>query len=369
MRKKITLVALLFVLASFDIFAQTFSDKVVGKNKAEIADSIKKSEYPYLLPILGKKVTKAGFDLPYSAGIGLNYFWQRSDIVINNLEVGFNNQPKYNLDEIVKFDNAVSETNGLNFRPDIYLFPFLNIYGIFGKSKSSTSIDASIVLSDTIAPIYLSTTAEFNGTTTGFGIMPQIGVAGAWIAFDMNFTWTDIDALSKPVYGFIFDPRIGKAFKWKKQQAFAVWVGGFRIHLESGTDGNIELSELFSTDEINSKLNETQSAIDAHQQDVETWWNSLTPPQQNNPVNIAKYETANRVLETASNAVSGLSDAATHVSTSTVQYSLDKKQKSLWNFIVGAQYQLNKHFMARVEGGFVSSRNTFLLGLQYRFGL
>jgi len=369
MRKKNFLLLLLFLSTGSEIFAQTFSDKPVGKRNAEISDSLKNSEYPYILPILGRKATKAGFDIPYSAGIGLNYFWQRSDIVISNLEVGFNNKPKYNLDEIIKFDDAVSETNGLNFRPDIYLFPFLNIYGIFGKSKSSTSIDASIHLSDSIAPVNISTTAEFNGTTMGFGLMPQIGVAGAWIAFDMNFTWTDIDALSKPVYGFIFDPRLGKAFKWKKQQALAVWVGGFRVHLESGTDGNLDLSELFSDAEFQSKAAEANNAIAEHQQDVDEWWNSLTPPQQNNPVNAAKYEAANRTLEAASGLVASMSDAATKVSTSTVQYSLDKKQKSLWNFLVGAQYQMNKHFMVRGEAGFLSNRNTFLFGLQYRFGL
>ena len=165
------------------------------------------------------------------------------------------------------------------------------------------------------------------------------------------------------------DPRLGKAFKLKKQQAFAVWVGGFRVVLQSGTDGNLDLSELFSPTEINSKLDETQVAIDTRHQQVEDWWGSLTPPQQNNPVNAAKYEAANRALDAASGVVASLSDAVTHVSTSTVQYSLDKKQKSLWNFLVGAQYQLNKHFMARIEGGFLSSRNTFLFGLQYRFGL
>src|SRR6187455_2206939 len=143
MRTIITLIALLFFISGMNVTGQTFSDKVVGKKKVEQADSIKNSEWPYILPILGKKTTKAGFDIPYAVGLGINYFWQRSDIIISNLEVGFNNKPKYNLDEIIKFDDAVSETNGINFRPDIYLFPFLNIYGIFGKSKSSTSINAS----------------------------------------------------------------------------------------------------------------------------------------------------------------------------------------------------------------------------------
>jgi hypothetical protein len=369
MRKKIILLAILFAITRIDIYAQTFSDKVVGENNADISDSIKNAEYPYILPILGKKTTKAGFDLPYSAGLGLNYFWQRSAIIINNLEIGFNNKPKTNLDGIISFNDAISETNGINFRPDIYLFPFLNIYGIIGKSKSSTEINASLKILDTIPEVNFSTTAKFTGTTLGFGLTPAIGVAGAWLALDMNFTWSDIDALEKPVYAFIFDPRLGKAFKFKKQRAMAVWVGGFRIKLDSGTDGSISLNELFSSEEINTKVDESTAAIAAGQQQTDDWWNSLTPPQQNNPVNIAKYEAANRVLDGASALVAGLSDAATNVSNSTVQYSLDKKQKDLWNFLVGAQYQFNKHFMVRSEYGFLSERNTFLFGLQYRFGL
>jgi long-subunit fatty acid transport protein len=53
----------------------------------------------------------------------------------------------------------------------------------------------------------------------------------------------------------------------------------------------------------------------------------------------------------------------------TVQYSLDKRPKDLWNFVVGSQYQYNKHWMVRVEYGFLGSRSQLITGLQYRFGL
>ncbi len=53
----------------------------------------------------------------------------------------------------------------------------------------------------------------------------------------------------------------------------------------------------------------------------------------------------------------------------TVQYSLNKRPKDMWNFIVGSQFQLNKHFMLRAEYGFLGSRTQFMAGLQYRFGL
>jgi hypothetical protein len=53
----------------------------------------------------------------------------------------------------------------------------------------------------------------------------------------------------------------------------------------------------------------------------------------------------------------------------TVQYSLDKRHKDMWNFVVGTPYQHNKHWMARVEYGFLGSRTQVIAGLQYRFGL
>jgi len=54
--------------------------------------------------------------------------------------------------------------------------------------------------------------------------------------------------------------------------------------------------------------------------------------------------------------------------TATVQYNLDKRPKDMWNFVVGTQYQYNKHWMLRLEYGFLSSRTQFIAGLQYRFG-
>jgi hypothetical protein len=57
------------------------------------------------------------------------------------------------------------------------------------------------------------------------------------------------------------------------------------------------------------------------------------------------------------------------ISTSTVQYAMDKTIKDAWNFIVGGQFQYNKHLMVRLEAGFLGSRTQVMTGIQYRFGL
>jgi hypothetical protein len=109
----------LWPLIPVKVLVQVFSNKEVGKKNEELIDRLKETEYPYILPIWGKKVTALGFEPPYSAGLGFNYLSQEYDLIIDNLQVGFNNGPMYNLDEIVRFNNATSKLSGLNFRPDI----------------------------------------------------------------------------------------------------------------------------------------------------------------------------------------------------------------------------------------------------------
>ncbi|MGL2964874.1 hypothetical protein ACSVH2_13710 [Flavobacterium sp. RSB2_4_14] len=372
--KKFKLLAIIFLLVNSTAFAQVYSDKVVGKKNASKIDSLKTAEYPYSLPIWGKKVTQMGYHLPYSAGISVNYFWQKSDIVIDNLYVGFNNGPQYNLDQIVRFNSAVASASSISIRPDVWVFPFLNVYGILGKVASSTDISAGIWVPDESnnwSEIYnFSTKADFSGTTFGIGMTPTIGVGGGWLALDINFAWSDLDGLTEPAQSFVFGPRMGKTFNFKKpDSSINVWVGAFRVDLNSETSGSLALSDLISGSDAQAKVDAGLVKVEEKQVAVDAWWNGLTPTQQANPVNAARYNTANNALETAGNFLTGIDGALSTLESSTVQYSLDKAPKDMWNFLVGSQYQYNKHFMIRAELGFLGTRTQFITGLQYRFGL
>jgi len=371
--RKAMLIFFLAILSSM-VFAQVFTNKEVGQKNAVFIDSLKKSEYPYSLPILGAKATKAGYHLPYSAGISINYFWQVSDLIIDNLQVGFNNGPMYNLDEIVRFNKARTTASALTVRPDIWLFPFLNIYGILGRAKASTEVGFGVWVPDsTNTPKEITSATslvEFNTSTYGIGFTPTIGVGGGFLALDMNVAWTDVPQLSKPARSFVFGPRLGKNFKLKKpQQTIAIWAGAFRVQISSGTDGSIALSEVLPADQLGSKVDEGIAKVGNAQQQVDAWWASLTPPQQQNPVNEAKYNTANRALARAGEILTSADHAINTIATSTVQYSMDKRPKDPWNFIIGSQFQLNKHWMLRGEVGFLGSRTQVITGVQWRFGL
>jgi len=372
--KNLALSILAFLSLSGMLHAQVYTNKPVGEKSEPLVDSLKSTPYPYALPIWGAKATALGFDLPYSAGLSVNYLTQESELILENLLVGFNNGPLYDIDEIVRFNNATAQASALNIRPDVWVLPFLNVYGILGRVSSSTKIDAGIYLPDTAnvwSPVAsFGTTAKFDGTVFGLGITPTMGVGGGWIALDMNFAWTDIDALDKPVKTFVFGPRFGKTFKFKKpQNQIAVWVGGFRVQFSSETTGSLPLIDLFPNADPQAKVDQAIINVDTKQMNVDDWWNSLSNIEQANPVNKAKYDTANRVLTKAGNLLNAADAALNDGEEATVQYSLDKELKDAWNFIVGSQYQLNKHWMVRAEFGFLGSRQQFLTSLQYRFGL
>jgi len=371
--KKLAVALMLVSLFCFPSFGQVYANKDLPL-KIEPPEPDK---YNYLLPIWGKKAVERGFQLPYSAGIGVNYLWQESELVIDNLMVGFNNGPMYNLDEVIRFEKATASASAFNVRPDIWLFPFLNVYGLFVKARTSTAIAASVWAPDAennwTQLTAFSTKANFDATGMGFGLTPTIGISRFWLALDMNFVWTDVNALDKPVFTFVFGPRLGKTIKFKKPDSnIAFWAGAFRVSFSSSTTGSLPLMNLFpgdQLDELQVKVDQGLIKVDDTQQQVDAWWNGLTEAEQRNPVNAMKYETANRALEKAGRLLTGLDGTLSNAENSTVSYSLEKSLKQMWNFIVGSQYQLSKHFMLRGEVGFLGKRTQVLCGLQYRFGL
>jgi opacity protein-like surface antigen len=279
----------------------------------------------------------------------------------------------YPLDQIIRFNSATATTNGVNIRPDIWLFPFLNVYALFAKSKTSTAIDAGVWLptdSSWKQVTNIKTKANFDGTTMGFGLTPTVGIRGYFLALDMNFSWTDIEELAKPAFAFVFGPRFGKNIPMKKKDmSLALWAGGFRVEIGSATSGSINATDILPVNEWQEKVSTGYTKVAENQQKVDNWWNGLSPTEQKNPANVAKHETANRVLGTFGNVLDQASQIVSNSGQGSVQYSLSKKQKQAWNFILGGQYQINRSWQIRAEYGFLGTRQQFIGGVQYRFNL
>ena len=113
-----------------------YTTKRVRSKYQQYTDSLKNVEYNYVFPILGQGAYKEGFDIPYPIGFMLNYFWADQGILIQNLQLGYQNAYNEgnsfdlrpivdeNGEEILKFGENRNVSYSLNVRPDLWLFPF-----------------------------------------------------------------------------------------------------------------------------------------------------------------------------------------------------------------------------------------------------
>ena len=325
--------------------AQYSSKKVKTKHEA-YTDSLKQVDYHYIFPIWGQKVYKKGFDIPYPVGIMANSIWMRQDIIFTNFQLGFQNegtdiplQPA----EFIQFGKNTNNSQNYTVRPDVWIFPFLNVYGLFGAGSSTTNVKL-------VAPIDLDAEVKQDFTTKGFGLMAAGGVGPVWISADFNWTWNKPKLLDEPVQVSIIGLRVGHTFVFKQnpKRNIAIWIGGMRAKMASETSGQISINEalpnfLEKKDEIVSDYADwrTSSAYD-----------DLT---------LAQKGVVNTVIDPIVESI----DAAD--GEGIIKYAMDKQTKELWNGLVGAQFQLNKHWQFRTEAGIIGNRKSFLFSANYRF--
>lgn len=331
----------LFSISFMNVNAQYSSKKVKTKHE-KYTDSLKQIDYNYIFPILGQQVYKKGFDIPYPVGIMANSIWMRQDIVFSNFQLGFETEevdvPLTEVD-FIKFGQNKNNSQNYTIRPDIWVLPFLNVYGLFGYGTSTTNVSI-------VAPIDLTTSVEQSFATSGFGIMGAGGVGPVWFSVDVNWTWNKPKLLDKPVQVNVMGIRMGHTFVFKQnpKRNIAVWVGGMRAKMGTETSGEITLNEALPSDVWDKK--------DEIVANYYVWYDGLSKPQQ-----IIADQVLTPIVEKIDSADgSGI-----------VRYAMDKQTKQLWNGIIGAQFQLNKHWQFRTEGGVLGNRKSFLFSANYRF--
>ncbi len=192
---------------------------------------------------------------------------------------------------------------------------------------------------------------EQDFATTGFGVMAAGGVGPVWLSVDVNWTWNKPALLDKPVQVNVMGIRVGHTFVFKNdpKRNIAVWLGGMRAKLGSETSGEITLREALPSDVWDKK--------DQFVDDYNEWRNS---PAYDD-LTLVQKKAVNDVIDPIVNAVDNADGSGT------IRYAMDKQTKQLWNGLVGAQFQLNKHWQFRTEGGVVGNRKSFLISANYRF--
>ncbi|MEN2280781.1 hypothetical protein AAGF08_01495 [Algoriphagus sp. SE2] len=339
-QKRILLIVIPFTFCYLSLIADSFAQgaqKIFNPVHDAYFDSIKQMDYPFIFPILGKGAAKRGYDLPYAYGVSGIYFTQRQEILIERTLIGFNGSEKVDVSNFIKFGPTIATTNAYTVRPDIWVLPFLNLYGIFGGGTTQTDVNL-------ISPVGFETSQRFSVSSFGLGATLTGAFGPIWVAWDNNYNFADVEVVVEPVPAFNSSLRIGHAISYfnHPQRSLSVWAGVFYQNIQNDTKGSIAVSEIFPGFGEGKVI-----------EFLDEWADGLPPAQKI----IAKQII--RKLEEAGQGI----DA----SNSFIDYTLDKKVAAPFNIILGAQYQFNKHWMLRTEFGVFGKRSQFLLNLNWRF--
>ena len=171
--------------------------------------------------------------LPRTWGIGIDYFEMNQPYQLNDLNFS---PPVLPITDpsILPIENDIRHTD---LKVDVWVLPFLNVFGIYGQIDGETHIDLG-VLGLPLPPQTNSLTVDFDGDVYGGGIVLAVG-GERWFA-SVTTTWTDTSLegdFDSSVDAQTIQTRLGARFGDHTE----FWVGGYFIDAEEEHVGSVSL--------------------------------------------------------------------------------------------------------------------------------
>tara|TARA_B110001454_G_C12673583_1_gene414842 strand:+ start:169 stop:1257 length:1089 start_codon:yes stop_codon:yes gene_type:complete len=359
--RKIELVIIILLMFNISSWSQNLT----------INDSIVEKKYPYRLPIWGQKAYDKGYgdQMQLPLGFNVNYVNAFIDMEITEFTL---NVDGFDLGDIINsetlnFTDVSATTNGVNFRGDLWLFPFMNVYGLFSKVKGGTNVSLQPTWKDGLGEILLqlpefSASVDFDAIAYGFGSTFVFGYQNYFLSTDINYSATKTELLDNQVGIFCLSLRLGRKFNLSKKNPdlnLAGYVGVMNRDFigADGSSGSIKFNEIFP--DLDATFNEQITEKISNNTDI---INGLNPIL--NSDEIIKLKAKNLALERIQTSVN-----ESEAFSKSINYSIKKEMIQTYTFQFGFNLQLNKHWMFRGEYGVSDSQRFIMTGLQYRFGL
>jgi hypothetical protein len=294
-----------------------------------------------VLPFLGAAAAKMGIGLPLPVGLTLLGQLQREEILVRDLHVGLGGAPLID-SAFVSFGGVTTRVQNLLVRGDVWILPFLNIYGVAGGTWESTTVHIQ-------RPLDFTTVQDSHGLSIGFGGTLAWGIEPyGFITVDANVVWTDLGILNQPQRTVTLTPRLGHRFvsNTNKDRALSLWAGLMLEDFQGRVVGNIPFAGL---------LPGTATAGIPLPADFAQWLTALSPEQQ-------------RAVEQLLIQLTNLG-AKPDAANARTDFDLVIATRRSANLIVGGEMQLSEHWQIRAEGGFLGTRTNVLGSLTWRFAL
>ncbi|MBD2783301.1 hypothetical protein ID858_05780 [Xenorhabdus sp. DI] len=300
------------------LFSLTMTESGVQQtnNDGSLAGATKSESR--ILPIWGDAARAKGYDLPEPFGASYSYMNLRQDIVVDSIKFEFTN-PIFKPWEKQTIVNAgktreKSETHMLKL--DSWVLPFLNVYGVYGKTKGTSKTNLDTVYAPGAYEPWKNLPFELNfkGKTFGGGITLAGGYNQFFATLDTNYTRTNLDILDGDISALVITPRVGYEFVFEPLLAgqgntkVQVWVGAMYQDITQRFKGNVSNLDL--------------------------------PPE------LALFDMIKKQTD--------------------IKFDVEQHLAHKWNNTLGARIEVTRNFNILSEVGF-GNRNSFFISGEFRF--
>jgi hypothetical protein len=187
-------------------------------------------------PLLGKSMA-GDRNLPRAFGIGIDYFSMDQPYQIDSLS--FTPPPTFPLPPITDVAIIIvnSEIENVDLKVDVWLLPFLNIFGIYGRIDGQTTVDLSRT-GVLLPPSFQRLNITYDGDVYGGGVVLAVG-GDRWFA-SVTGTSTDTSLsgdFQSSVDATTIQPRLG----FRIAESTEIWLGGYFIDAEESHSGTINV--------------------------------------------------------------------------------------------------------------------------------
>lgn len=233
---------------------------------AAVAESIN-------LPLWKEKAEALGYTLPKPLGLNLSYMAMEQGINVDSIAI--QGLPFQQLVLDLKAEPGRQYTEVLTLRADVWLLPFLNVYGLVGKLEGYSTTD--VTLSAGFNPDRPLITKKINdfrldldGYTTGFGVVLVGGYQNWFALVDASLTQSRLTVVDGNIDAFVISPRVGYDFH-RHNLPLRLWVGAMYQDVEQTLQGS--LVDLGLPGNLGAALpNTARFEVKQH---LQTPWNAL----------------------------------------------------------------------------------------------
>ena len=189
--------------------------------------SMAESRLPFMKELAGDT------ELPRPWGFSIDYFNMDQDYDVKSLEFAL---PGVSLGDpsLLKVKNSVEHWD---VQADVWLFPFLNVFGLFGHVNSDTTVDMSQV--DIVGlPFELGKLpVNYSSKVYGLGFTLVYGTESWFTSVTSTWTRTDSDrGFDSSIDSVAVQPRVGLL-----RNNWRLWLGGMYLKADEKHSGLFEL--------------------------------------------------------------------------------------------------------------------------------